>query len=97
MSCGIKMTRPNHVWFMDITYIPAAQGFVYLTGAGRGDTSYSIAVAVDHDAGGFLGRDIGGCPGSYGRPEIANTDHESHRRGVHHSTCQPGAQDKGVR
>ncbi len=25
------VTRPNQVWAMDITYIPMARGFVYLT------------------------------------------------------------------
>ena len=25
------MTRPNQVWAVDITYIPMARGFVYLT------------------------------------------------------------------
>ncbi len=27
----LAATRPNQVWAMDITYIPMAQGFVYLT------------------------------------------------------------------
>ena len=27
---GWEITRPNHVWAMDITYIPMARGFVYL-------------------------------------------------------------------
>jgi putative transposase len=26
----LTITRPNHVWAMDITYIPMARGFVYL-------------------------------------------------------------------
>ena len=28
---GMAITRPNQVWAMDITYIPMARGFVYLT------------------------------------------------------------------
>ena len=28
---GITIDRPNQVWAMDITYIPMARGFVYLT------------------------------------------------------------------
>jgi putative transposase len=28
---GMQITRPNQVWAMDITYIPPARGFVYLT------------------------------------------------------------------
>ncbi len=26
----LAVTRPNHVWAMDITYVPMARGFVYL-------------------------------------------------------------------
>ncbi|GJL55114.1 MAG: hypothetical protein NPIRA02_22460 [Nitrospirales bacterium] len=25
----LQITRPNHVWAMDVTYIPMAKGFVY--------------------------------------------------------------------
>src|SRR5580692_5638135 len=28
---GVPIERPNQVWAMDITYIPMARGFVYLT------------------------------------------------------------------
>jgi len=28
---GMKVTRPNQVWAIDITYIPMARGFMYLT------------------------------------------------------------------
>ena len=28
---GLKIDRPNQVWAMDITYIPMARGFVYLS------------------------------------------------------------------
>ena len=27
----LKISRPNHVWAADITYIPMARGFVYLS------------------------------------------------------------------
>jgi putative transposase len=27
---GLAIDRPNHVWAMDITYIPMVRGFVYL-------------------------------------------------------------------
>jgi transposase InsO family protein len=30
LLCGLTVDRPNHVWAMDITYIPMARGFVYL-------------------------------------------------------------------
>jgi len=28
---GLRIERPNQVWAMDLTYIPMARGFVYLT------------------------------------------------------------------
>jgi putative transposase len=28
---GLKITKPNQVWEIDITYIPMAKGFMYLT------------------------------------------------------------------
>jgi putative transposase len=28
---NLKIDRPNQVWAMDITYIPMARGFAYLT------------------------------------------------------------------
>jgi len=28
---GINITKPNHVWSTDITYIRLKEGFVYLT------------------------------------------------------------------
>lgn len=28
---GLKVIRPNHVWAIDITYIPMTKGFLYLT------------------------------------------------------------------
>ncbi len=28
---GMKITQPNQVWGIDITYIPMAKGFMYLT------------------------------------------------------------------
>jgi putative transposase len=28
---NLEISRPNHVWAIDITYIPMAQGFMYLT------------------------------------------------------------------
>lgn len=34
----LTVTRPNHVWAADITYIPMARGFVYLVvGDGLGE------------------------------------------------------------
>ena len=32
---GLSIKRPNQVWAIDMTYIPMAHGFVYLTEIGR--------------------------------------------------------------
>ena len=33
---GLEITRPNHVWAADITYIPMAKGFCYLVACEQG-------------------------------------------------------------
>ena len=62
---GMAITRPNQVWAMDITYIPMARGFVYLAVVldwfSRRVLSWR---RIDHDGGGILRRDAGGCFGS---------------------------------
>ena len=60
---GMEITRPNQVWAMDITYIPMARGFVYLAVVLDWATRRFVVAAVDHDGGGLLRRDAGGCPG----------------------------------
>src|SRR5947208_13211601 len=50
---GLAIERPNHVWAMDITYIPMARGFVYLAAVVDWSTRrvlawrLSITMAVD--------------------------------------------------
>ena len=81
---GMEITRPNQVWAMDITYIPMARGFVYLTVV-LDWFSRRVVAAVDHHGSGVLRRDVGGCLGS---PRQAGyLQHGSgqpvHRRGIH--------------
>ncbi len=75
---GVEITRPNQVWAMDITYIPMARGFVYLAVVldwfSRRVLSWR---AVDHDAGGVLRGDAGGCFGS-----SRQAGHLQHRPGL---------------
>ena len=74
----LTVTRPNHVWAADITYIPMARGFVYLV------------VVMDWasgkcSAGGFRRRSrddfcvaaLEEALDRYGQPEIFNTDQGS--------------------
>jgi hypothetical protein len=44
---------------------------------GLGDPPGSVLAAVDHDGGGLLRRDPGGCLARHGKPEIFNTDQNS--------------------
>jgi len=69
------ITRPNEVWAMDITYIPMARGFVYLTvvmdWASRRVLSSRVSVTLDSS---FCIAAVEEAIARYGRPEIFNTD-----------------------
>ena len=74
----LPVTRPNQVWAMDITYIPMARGFVYLTAVVDWLTRrvlawrLSISMAVD-----FCIEAVEEALAKYGKPEIFNTDQGS--------------------
>jgi putative transposase len=69
------ITRPNEVWAMDITYIPMARGFVYLTvvmdWASRRVLSSRVSVTLDSA---FCVAAVEEAIVRYGQPEIFNTD-----------------------
>ena len=69
------ITRPNHVWAMDITYIPMAHGFVYLAAvldwATRRVLSWRVSITLDSA---FCVAAVEEAIAKYGRPEIFNTD-----------------------
>jgi putative transposase len=69
------ITRPNAVWAMDITYIPMARGFVYLTvvmdWASRRVLSSRVSVTLDSA---FCIAAVEEAIAKYGCPEIFNTD-----------------------
>ena len=68
------ITRPNDVWGMDITYIPMARGFVYLTvvmdRASRRVLSSRVSVTRDSA---FCIAAVEEAFAKYGCPEILNT------------------------
>jgi putative transposase len=74
----LPVTRPNQVWAMDITYIPMARGFVYLTAVvdwfSRKVLSWKLSITMD---AGFCIEAVEEAMARYGRPEIFNTDQGS--------------------
>lgn len=71
----LTVTRPNHVWAADITYIPMARGFVYLVvvmdWASRKVLSWRLSPTLTSD---FCVAALEEALARYGCPEIVNTD-----------------------
>ena len=75
---GVAVDRPNHVWAMDITYIPMARGFVYLAAVvdwfSRRVLSWRLSITQDT---GFCLEAVEEALTRHGRPAIFNTDQGS--------------------
>jgi putative transposase len=75
---GVEVTRPNQVWATDITYIPMARGFVYLTVVldwySRRVLSWRVSVSMEAS---FCIEALEEALARHGRPEIFNTDQGS--------------------
>jgi len=69
------ITRPNHVWCCDITYIPMRRGFLYLVAvmdwATRKVLSWKLSNTMEAD---FCIEALEEAMARYGKPEIFNTD-----------------------
>ena len=74
----LKITRPNQVWATDITYIPLAKGFVYLTVVldwySRKVLSWRVSNTMDTT---FCLETLDEALSRYGPPDIFNTDQGS--------------------
>ena len=74
----LAITRSNHVWAMDISYIPMARGFVYLTAvvdvASRRVLAHRVAITLEAIHAKEV---IEQALARYGVPEIVNTDQGS--------------------
>lgn len=74
----LPVTRSNQVWAMDITYIPMARGFVYLTAVvdwfSRKVLSWRLSITMDV---GFCIEAVEEAMARYGRPDVFNTDQGS--------------------
>jgi len=75
---GLTIDRTNHVWSMDITYIPMARGFVYLAAvvdwASRRVLAHRVSITMEAE---FCVAVLSEALERYGRPEIFNTDQGS--------------------
>lgn len=71
----LDITRPNHVWAADITYIPMQRGFVYLFAlldwASRRVLAWRLSNTLTTD---FCVEAVQEAISRYGTPEIFNTD-----------------------
>jgi putative transposase len=74
----LTISRPNHVWSSDITYIPMARGFVYLVvvmdWASRKVLSWRVSPTLTSD---FCVTALEEALARFGCPEIFNTDQGS--------------------
>jgi putative transposase len=75
---GLTIDRPNQVWAIDITYIPMAKGFMYLTAIidlySRFVVGWDISNTLDSECSlDVLKRAIS----QHGKPEIINSDQGS--------------------
>lgn len=74
----LTIERANHVWAMDITYIPMARGWVYLAAvvdwASRRVLAHRVSITMDTA---FCVEALEEAFAKHGRPEIFNTDQGS--------------------
>lgn len=71
---GLEITRANHVWASDITYIPMARGFCYLTVIMDWASRKVLANTLDAS---FCTEALAEAIRRYGTPDIFNTDQGS--------------------
>jgi len=73
----LTITRPNHVWAADITYIPMQRGFVYLCAildwASRRVLAWQLSNTLTTD---FCLEAVQAAITRHGPPEIFNTDQD---------------------
>ena len=75
---GVAIDRPNHVWAMDISYIPMRRGFVYLAAvvdvASRRVLAHRVSIGME---AAFCIEALEEALAKHSRPEIFNTDQGS--------------------
>jgi len=80
---GMTIDRANQVWAMDITYVPMARGFVFLTAVldwhSRRVLAHRLSITMEAD---FCVEALQEAIAKYGVPEIMNTDQGSQFTGA---------------
>lgn len=75
---GVTIERPNHVWAMDISYIPMRRGFVYLAAvvdvSSRRVLAHGVSITMEAE---FCIEAVKEALAKHGKPEIFNTDQGS--------------------
>lgn len=71
---GLEITRTNHVWSSDITYIPMRQGFMYLVAIIDWFSRYVLAWQLSNTLDGYFCRDVLQQALQQDQPTIFNTD-----------------------
>lgn len=88
----LPVTRPNQVWAMDITYIPMARGFVYLTAVvdwfSRKVLAWRLSITMDVA---FCIEAVEEAIAHFGKPDIFNTDQGSQFTGREFTALLIGA------
>ena len=92
---GLKIARADHVWATDITYVPMAQGWVYLCAivdwASRRVLAHRISITMET---GFCLDALEEALAKHGTPEIFNTDQGSQFTSLEFTTA---LQQRGIR
>jgi putative transposase len=73
----LSITKPNHVWATDITYIKMPQGFVYLTSLIDLYSRFIIGWGLSNTPDETFCEDALNRAFQYGKPEILNSDQGS--------------------
>ena len=84
---NLAVTRPNQVWAMDITYVPMARGFVYLSAVvdwfSRKVLAWRLSITLSAD---FGVEALEEALERHGKPEIFNSDQGSQFTGINFIT-----------
>jgi len=74
---NVAITRPDHVWSTDITYIPMQHGFLYLVAVMDWYSRYVLSWRLSNTLDGMFCLEALDAALARGRPEIFNTDQGS--------------------